>query len=393
LDRKTFSAILKKMNCTTIFPWGKGSKVLMAMLLLISSSQPSHSQTLPAETLKDLPGRTWLKDAAGCQINLEDRYVRQFSDFQTRWTGQCVNGKAEGDGELILSAADAIVSKLPFLLSQGLMLKGGVTTGHIPTIQAASSFDRSNCFENTGSGEGGLSTKVRVNVDRDLALWNVDVALQLFGEAAEAAINACPPWRDRTRPRSANVQVFVYVANQLVVSSGNLRAPITCTPKCIPGDWLTSYDAATNSAREKFFTDLTISKHAAAKAAVTITKARLTSQYNIDGWVTQADLASNPFRFKGQVVAIPAEFVKMLSEHNALFRLPTLFGDQWLSVSKPPVRELKGPEYLLLIIRVAGMTALSNGRGGSINVPQAEYVGSYRCRMPAESSCPYGDHN
>jgi TPR repeat protein len=99
------------------------------------------------------------------------------------------------------------------------------------------------------------------------------------------------------------------------------------------------------------------------------------SDFNVQQYPSMGDLASNPFRFKGSVVAVPTNFAKMMSEGDAIFsdnRRIELF------VSGVPSTLFRGGEEVVLALRVAGTTAVKTP-AGEVNLPSGEFVGVYKC--------------
>ena len=106
-------------------------------------------------------------------------------------------------------------------------------------------------------------------------------------------------------------------------------------------------------------------------------RSSFTSQNRVQSWPTDATLVANPFAYKGQVVALPVDFERMMSENEAVFRG---HANGQLIVSNVPTTKFRGAESLILAVLDRGLRTI-RGATGEISVPDLQYVGSYICRQ------------
>jgi hypothetical protein len=119
---------------------------------------------------------------------------------------------------------------------------------------------------------------------------------------------------------------------------------------------------------------------AAAKAANARRALRVefSSKHAVEAWVSPRALMANPFPYKGKVVAVPADFLQMVSENEAIFGdlLVTGVGStQFTVVGRPSI----------LAVRIQGFRAVRVPLAGEVNLPSGQLVGVHFCARPG---CP-----
>jgi len=102
-------------------------------------------------------------------------------------------------------------------------------------------------------------------------------------------------------------------------------------------------------------------------------RAYFASQNQVQAWPGSATVVANPFAYKGQVVAFPARFDRMLSENEALFS-----GE--LIVTGVPTTQFRGGENLILAVMDRGIRTVK-GAMGEASVPDLQYMGVYVCKL------------
>jgi hypothetical protein len=106
-------------------------------------------------------------------------------------------------------------------------------------------------------------------------------------------------------------------------------------------------------------------------------RAKVLSDLEAQGWATEAQLATNPFVFKGRIVAIRTRFDKMLAEEEAVFSL-----NREIVVGGVPATLFRGNEQIILSVKILGNKAVKTGVG-EIILPYGEYVSVYFCASPS----------
>lgn len=112
-------------------------------------------------------------------------------------------------------------------------------------------------------------------------------------------------------------------------------------------------------------------------------------QHGIVSWPQRRELASNPFRYEGQIVGIRATFSNMIERSSALF-LPT---DAELGVfyvvDGVPSTDFSGGEYVLLVGRVKGIKKVQVPGLASLPAVNLGYVAVHLCNDPKCSDLFY----
>lgn len=91
------------------------------------------------------------------------------------------------------------------------------------------------------------------------------------------------------------------------------------------------------------------------------------ARFGVKSFQTSSDIVANPFLFKGRVVGIHTEFVRMLSENEALFSDNVI-------VSGVPSARFRGKEEVVLAVRVRGTMMYEQ-----TSTPDLQYVGDHAC--------------
>lgn len=122
--------------------------------------------------------------------------------------------------------------------------------------------------------------------------------------------------------------------------------------------------------------------------AQSVTDAKMTrdqfmSTYGVSELVNGFELSANPFPYKDKIVAVRANFSRMLSESEAMFHccaksmgyydliVTGLSSTQFTAASKDSV----------LAIKVTGLTRLKTSQGGEESLPAGTFVGVYFCSL------------
>jgi len=128
-------------------------------------------------------------------------------------------------------------------------------------------------------------------------------------------------------------------------------------------------EEARNSARERL---------AAINANKTALQSSFVSQFGVQILATGKELkelAVNPFLFQNKVIAVRTNFIRMLSEREAVFSDGALN----LIITAVPPTQFRGDEPVVLAVKILGTKSAKIVNGGEIVMPYGEYVGIHMC--------------
>jgi hypothetical protein len=101
------------------------------------------------------------------------------------------------------------------------------------------------------------------------------------------------------------------------------------------------------------------------------------AKFKVTEWLKSNELSqlnSNPFQWKGKVIAFEAEFGQMLSEDSGIFGLPSDM--VFIAVKNlPSARFTRTGERFLLAGRVQGFCQVQLPLLGNTSVPELSFIG------------------
>jgi uncharacterized protein YecT (DUF1311 family) len=207
-------------------------------------------------------------------------------------------------------------------------------------------------------GRGSYMTQSRVTVDHNqgMLLLDGETALKFLDYTAAGGRKYCEQqYRDGRVDGSLPVMISIAV--------------FECSASCI-----SKYGAVSPKGDGKW--DIGYNTYFAERGAamqqqnMANLRAKVFSEIGTQERVQADELAANPFRYKGRIVAVFTKFIQMNSENEAMF---TNFGD--INVKGVPSSRFIGKwDEFLLAMRVTGRNA-----AGAV---EGEYVGSYKCTLP-----------
>lgn len=123
----------------------------------------------------------WAKDSTkGCLFLDEGLKPNETAT----WTGSCVDGKAQGAGEIVRYLDGIPSGTIPITGENGLTMVAGELKIKVPPSDVR--------FELTFCGSPNGYRKASAFVKNDLALWNEEIAIIVLNMAGEFVANRCP---------------------------------------------------------------------------------------------------------------------------------------------------------------------------------------------------------
>jgi hypothetical protein len=105
-------------------------------------------------------------------------------------------------------------------------------------------------------------------------------------------------------------------------------------------------------------------------------KDKFTADYKVTSYIAASDLRTNPYPYKGKVVAVLVAFRQMIGDGVALF-------GELVVEDVPNTLFTQSGALVYLAVRVEGLKAVKLGMG-DVSLPHASFVGAYFCQT---SSC------
>lgn len=335
----------------------------------------------------------WAKDSKNdCMIWNENPQPNE----TVTWSGNCVDGKAEGTGEAVWHDDGIPKFTLPYTSENGLTMDAGKGAYNFSQgdfkLELIQNRD-SDIRKITGSRPTECGDIGYINVfafaKRDLALWSDLVLYEISSQALNLVGARCT----QAAIRSRSMQLFVYFEGDLPPGKGyspNIQASLSFNGQQwqrqsnawanFSNPQLEKYQVLLRERNEERAQQEVKSRYEAKRKALdeVIKRADAFAKKNgVSTYITANALRANPFAYQGKVVALQLDFSKMLTVDRGLFgsRAPgmALMGD--IIVSGIP-RNLFTVSYtrVVLAAKVLGNTSLKTPFGKT-SVPHLRFVG------------------
>lgn len=323
----------------------------------------------------------WLKDSkTGCLVF--DPAPQQKETVT--WTGNCVDGKASGAGEIVW-----YVDGIP-LQTEKLTVESGVTmvAGNYTYNVSPADVD----FEITDCRKSGSYRNVRAFVKEGLALWHKELVMPILDMGGEFAQVRCPKANKRGFA-AVNVDIYyrkdkdevmrseyMRVTERLMVTAGyNSGWGFYENPTKAQRDFNDpqnkQYQALLKERNESRNQQALNSRKAAEVNAKNETRARYNAFVKKNGvgqFIDSRALEANPFIYEGKTIAVQMEFSEMLTADRAIF------GGILVSGTPGNLFTAKGTR-VVLAGKVLGKTPVKTPFGGEMSVPHLRFIGVHIC--------------
>lgn len=318
------------------------------------------------------------------------------------WSGECVDGKAHGNGILqwyqnrIESSQNIITTK------NGITMVNGVMTANVDP--SAVDLSMIECRD-------GLFAKVIVKgvVEKEIDLSEYEVAPNILEKAAHFAKEKCPIGtngfediyiylcRENEELNScavkAKLDAYSYSRDDKPKISNHSNREhekrrkeeyakyneIKAEKERVQQEKEKQIEAQKKIEAAKKKSEIEMRKAAEAmKRQLEISKRydEFVKKYGVKDWPSSDTLSANPFVYEGKTVAIKVEFREMLTATQGLFSS----GDNLFVVSNIPKGFFTSKATVILASRGAGKTETKLPLLGTVSVPHLKYVGVHFCK-------------
>jgi hypothetical protein len=340
----------------------------------------------------------WIKTDKGCLVWIPNPKP----DESIRWSGECIDGKAEGNGILQFYKNGIERSRYIMTTKNGsLMVKGVMTARVDPSLL---DFILSDC-DKISSYRHVIGV-----VDKEIDLSQGHVTFHILEKAAQFAMEKCP----RKRPFS-NIGVGLFQGDEKQRKEyeyiKDTRDPwkpwelmrkifkdVVVSARNYEDDklWWREYRNEAlieRESKEKAYYDAQVEalREKAEKQrmeALRVEKERKRTEvrnrfnefikkYGVKELPSPSALITNPFVYEGKTVAIVIDFIEMLTPTQGLFmnseELPFV-------VSYIPKGLFTSKKRVLLAGQVLGKTIVKLSLYGEVSAPHLKFVGVHFCQ-------------
>lgn len=327
----------------------------------------------------------WIADAkTGCKVWNSEPLPKE----SVTWSGDCLNGKAEGRGTLTWYRDGIEFRKIKFLKTNGAVLRKGkgVVSDAVNTTMV--NFKIEECSKYTYRSVVGTVSPV-------LDLYHGSVLTKLLSFGAEFAGKACP--------RKHSISRKITLGNILVGLVQNGESDVIARSRIKNGEISWNYSRSRsyriwNQKGEKKYTAevqrrkeekkrtekaMKLAKQEQERLALAKLKddskakfVKFTRDNHIKTWPDLVALRSNPFVHEGNIVGLWTKFVTMKSKTQALFG----YNEKTMLVSGVPVGLFTEEVIVLLAAKVIGKEYVKLPMIGDIQVLHLKFVGAHSCK-------------
>jgi hypothetical protein len=333
----------------------------------------------------------WVSDQSGCQLLWP---VELEPGTSLRWRGQCVNGKANGNGTVDVYKDGRRNFYWDYTGKNGVTWKQGEiqVTANINEI-------RSNMVECKPDYRSAISI-----VPDEWELGNGLITKRILLELRDFANKRCPLRRFSGGTLNTNLYIFrashppatnlpaYKIAGASAVScgfAGDPNGPLKCN-----GGWSSSkawtdlaakVDATISTEETRIQGEEEKRRAAVRKTSEENAKSEkrkkfndFSSKYGNIQWVATDKLMANPFIYQNKSIGLVTRFVQMQSATTGIFEDRGI-----LVISDIPKGMFSQETPVLIIGRVIGNTDLQLPIVGKQKVPHLRFVGVYKCKHHA----------
>ena len=194
-----------------------------------------------------------------------------------------------------------------------------------------------------------------------LLLFEDDSKLRgALNAAAEKAIARCAGVRPAT-----SVRIVIYYESARLIA----ETAIPIRNWTVRENWIAQRLKAEVRAEEQKLS--AIAKAKEDRKGREAIRAAFISKYGVQTWTNQQLISANPFPYRDKIVALRADFHKMISATEALF------GDL-IVTDINPTQFTRVDQPTVIAISIGGLRPMK-GPFGEINLPYGKFVGAYLC--------------
>lgn len=300
------------------------------------------------------------------------------------WSGGCVDGNAEGVGEIVWYADGIPAETRPVTGKNGLSMVAGKEAGKISPSDVH--FEIRHC---DSEGEWPL---VLVFVKDGFALWAEKIHTRILYMAREFALASC-----QRKNGVSNIKVAVYYKkhqSEVMLSKYRIVPELRQihavyerkewglyeNPTKAAKDFLNPqkelYQALLKERNEARNQQAENSRREAEINAKNEARARYNAFVKKNGvgqFIDSRALEANPFIYEGKTIAVQMEFSEMLTSDRASFN------DRILVSGVPGNLFTARGTRVVLAGKVLGKTPIKTPFGGEVSVPHLRFIGVHLC--------------
>lgn len=334
-----------------------------------------------------------LKDVkSGCSVWSQDNKNNE----TIKWSGDCVGGKASGEGILKWYINDVEYMKYDVSKRHSLIMRDGYFKALInpANIELKMKETKGKCIEKRGFGKKRV---IIANVSENVNLSSTTVVLEILNIAGRFADKEC-----YVKPSMYNtLETYIYRKKQ---PSDNLKMALVkgVRTQAVRDPRNTSWLIKINSEFDKIYSianenysnelerikneRLRIKKEKVRQQKVALQKKaaekkaqaqrlfeHFEKKYNVQAWPSLDELSVNPFAYEGKTVGLVVLFSKMITATEGIF------GND-IIVNGIPTGLFKKSIKVVLAGKVLGNKAIKTAFGGEMLLPYLKYKGMYSCK-------------